>query len=68
MSIKKEKFTVQARVTVEIGIHILADSFEDALAQSSKLDELKFVKPLGDYIDGKMKISAIWSDEDDFQS
>jgi hypothetical protein len=49
-------YQVYAKLNLEVSVKIKAENLEDALQQSRKMNEEDFVKILGEYLDGKMKI------------
>lgn len=62
MASKKKTYYITAKLLLEVGINISADSLEDAVQQSKTLKELDFVKILGDYNDGNMKINGVFEE------
>lgn len=62
MSVKKKRFNVMARLTLEVSVPITADNFTDAIEQSKTLKEQDFVKILGEFMDGAMEIIGIEKD------
>lgn len=60
MSKRLQPFTVYATVEIQCGIEIKAESLDDAVIASHELRETDFVDVLGDYNDGKLKITGIF--------
>ena len=60
MATKLKAFTVYAKVTIECGITIKAESFEDALERSKELKEADFVDVFQDYNDGSLEITGVF--------
>ena len=63
MSKRLKSFTVMAKVHIDCGISIRAESLEDALDKSKNLGETDFVTVLGDFNDGKLSITGVFEDE-----
>lgn len=63
MATKLQKFSVTARLVLIIGIDIKAESYEDALKEAETLKETDFVKILGDFNDGSIRIVNVGKDE-----
>lgn len=53
-------FTVYAKVEVDCGIDIKAESLEDAVSKANELKETDFVDVLDEYQDGKLKITGVF--------
>jgi len=60
MAKRLTSFTVYAKVEIDCGIEIKAESLEDAVAQAHKLTETDFVDIFYKYQDGKLKITGVF--------
>ncbi len=54
-----KSYTVYAKVTVECGINIKAESLEDAVEKANELKETDFVEIFDNYMDGNLKITGV---------
>jgi hypothetical protein len=63
MTAKLKVFNVTGRLSLIVQIDIKADSFEDALAQSTELKEQDFITINGDFMDGKISIVGVQKDQ-----
>jgi hypothetical protein len=61
---KKQTFTIGAKIVLEVSITINASDFYEALSQSKELDEYDFVKILGEYMDGSFEVVGVSKDHD----
>jgi len=60
MTPKKLEFQIGARLDLEITVPIVADDIEQAAIKSKELEVHDFVKILGEWLDGGMKIVSIY--------
>lgn len=60
MATKKRNYQITAKLELQVDIEVFAASLEEALAQSNDLKVSDFVEFKGDYIDGGMRISAVY--------
>ena len=58
---RQKDYTVQAKLDLVVSINISARSLEEALEKSKQLKVQDFVDILGDYIDGEMEITGMYS-------
>jgi len=63
MNKKLKTFTIQADLTLQVGLSIKAESLEDAVQQSKELKELDFVTIKDEFQDGSMKIRGVWEND-----
>lgn len=62
---KSKNFTVFGILKLTIGIPIKAKNLEEAVKETKELKVQDFVKILGDYMDGEVKINGILYDDDE---
>ena len=60
--VEQGKYHVSARVFIDAGIEIVADSLEDAVVKSKSLTFDNFVDVLGDLNDHKMRVTSVFED------
>ena len=58
-----KSFTIYADITINCGIDIKAESIEDAIEKSRKLDVTDFVEIFGDYNDGSITIQGVFENK-----
>jgi hypothetical protein len=57
---KMIEFEVQAKLDLLVSTTVSAKSIEEALEKAKGLQETDFVEFLGDYIDGKFRVSGVY--------
>lgn len=62
MATRKKTYNVTAKLLLEVNIQISANSLEDAVNESKTLRETDFVKILGDYNNGDMKVNGVFEE------
>lgn len=55
-----KSFNVMAKLQLECGIDVKAESLEDAIDKARQLKELDFVDMKGDFNDGSIKVFGVW--------
>jgi len=53
-----KSFSIYATLTVDVGVDIQANSLSDAIERSKELEVTDFITILGEYNDGKLKITG----------
>lgn len=59
MAKKMKTYTVWGKVTIDTTVSIEAESLADAVERSKELKETDFVKILGEYNDGALRITGV---------
>lgn len=60
---KAKKYNVIGKLSLDVSIPVYADSLEDCIKKSKDLRELDFVKILGEFDDGSLKIVGAYEIE-----
>lgn len=56
-------FHVMAKLRLDCGVDIKAESIEDAVAKARLMKETDFVEVLGEYTDGETKIFGVFENQ-----